>query len=89
MFDRARDIANGAELLKRRYLTFGNYQRCMSEMETDTFGYHPKSQICQGCAVRFECAALLQSKVDYDIMSVRLGLMSMDEAQVAHHVRGR
>lgn len=86
MFDRARDISRGVELLKQRYLSLSNHERCISEMEAETFGYHPKSLVCQGCAARFQCAAILQSKVSYDIMSVRLGLMGMDEARVARHV---
>ena len=61
----------------------------MAEMETDTFGYHPKSTVCYSCVARFECARLLQSKVNYDILSVRSGTMSMSEAQVARHVRGK
>lgn len=89
VFDRARDLSNGAELLKRRYLHFGNQTRCIEEMETDTFGYHPRSEVCQVCVSRFQCAAILQSKVDYDIMSVRLGLMGVDEAKVARRGRGK
>lgn len=90
-FNRTRDISNGAEMIKRRYLAFGNYERCMAEMEDTTYGYHPKSAVCQGCQVRYQCAAILQSKVSYDIMSVRLGLMSVDEAKmvVARYGRGK
>lgn len=81
VFDRSRDLATGAELLKRRYIAWGNYERCMSEMETDTFGYHPRSEVCQNCQARYQCAAILQSKVNYDIMALRLGLMTTEEAR--------
>lgn len=88
-FNPTRDLSNRAELVKRRYLSFGNHERCMSEMESSTFGYHPKSSVCQSCQVRFQCAAILQSRVKYDIMSVRLGLMSVDEAKMLGARRGR
>ena len=38
LFEPGRDIANGAELLKKRYLSLGNYERCIAEMDDQTFG---------------------------------------------------
>jgi hypothetical protein len=88
VFNLSRDLSNGAEMLKRRFINMGNYARCMSEMENETFGYHPRSEVCKACPERFTCASQLQSKVSFDIMSLRLGLMSITEAQMAAACHG-
>jgi hypothetical protein len=86
-FDKARDISPGAEMLKARYASMKNYVRCMGDMDTETFGYHPRSEVCQRCPTRFQCASILQSKVKFDILSLRLGLITSQEARmVAQYV---
>jgi hypothetical protein len=85
VFDRKRDITKSAELLKRRYVQWGFTDRCIAEMEESTFGYHPKSDVCQACPSRFECARILQGKVKYDIMSLRLGIITAEQARVAEY----
>ncbi len=77
-------------MLKKRYVMWGNQARCMSEMETETFGYHPKSEVCQSCQARHQCAAILQSKVGFDIMALRLGSITTEQARtVAYYGRSR
>lgn len=83
VFDRKRDVSSAAEILKRRYVAWGFTDRCMSEMDESTYGYHPKSDTCQICSVRFECARRLKNKVRFDIMSLRLGIITAEQARVA------
>ncbi len=71
VFDRNRDLSATSEALKRRYVDAGDHERCMAEMESVTFGYHPRSLVCVRCAGRFACAKELQVLVSFDILALR------------------
>ncbi len=80
VFNWGRDISHGAELLKIRYVShLQSPGRCMSAM-AETFGYHPKSRTCMKCPIAIACNAMLQSKVNYDILAVRQGAMTPQQA---------
>jgi len=79
-FDPNRDISFMAEMLKRRYLAIMDTARCMGEMQT-TLGYHPKSSVCAHCPVTKECESRLQAMVPFDIMALRLGNLTTDQAK--------
>jgi hypothetical protein len=78
----SRDLSNSAEMLKRRHTMTGNSVRCMDQMETETFGYHPKSTVCQQCSARYQCASILQTKVKFDILALRAGHKTHEEIQM-------
>ena len=81
VYDPNRDICESSETLKRRYISLGETQRCLDQMRTETFGYHPKSTICQACPMRIECARRLQASVTFDIMALRRGEMTAEQAR--------
>jgi hypothetical protein len=81
VFDKNRDISHTAEALKRRYLNEGDTERCMTEMEVHTFGFHPKSLVCARCPSAKYCEQVLQSKVPFDIVALRRGDITAKQAQ--------
>jgi hypothetical protein len=82
VFDRNRDLSAFAEKLKQRYAVDGNFERCLAEMDSQTFGFHPKSSVCSSCPVQQMCGSLLQSKVSFDIMALRRGEITLQQAQM-------
>ena len=80
--DRNRDLIPMAEILKRRYLGESRPDKCLNEMWEQTFGYHPKSQVCGHCPLAARCAGELQASVTFDIMALRRGDLTLQEAQV-------
>ncbi len=83
VFDPNRDTSNGAELLKKRYLDFGHPDQCIAATMTETYGYHPKSEQCARCPLRQQCAQQLQASVPFDIMALRLGNITSEQAKAA------
>lgn len=79
-FDPNRDLSHSSEEAKRAYLAVGNAQACMAAMDTETFGYHPKSTVCARCPMAQPCQIQLESSVDFDIMALRRGELSSTEA---------
>jgi len=88
IFEPARDLSNSAEMLKRRYAATGNFDRCLQSMG-ETFGFHPKSLACSTCPVRQKCLATLQSQVDFDILALREGKITFEQATMAAYYAGR
>lgn len=87
-FDPNRDLTASAESLKSRYLEMGNLDRCMEQMDTETYGFHPKSSVCSRCPVQNQCAAMLRGKVRFDIMALRCGEITADQAKaIVYHGR--
>lgn len=80
-FDPNRDMTPSVEALKSRYLKYGQADRCMLETPATTFGYHPKSPLCQTCPLRIECENRLQSLVGFDIQALRRGEITADQAR--------
>lgn len=83
-----RDISYGVERLKWIYAQRGQYQRCMELILTETFGYHPKSTVCVACPIAVTCEAQLRLKVPFDAQAVRLGEMTLRQAQTAAAYHG-
>lgn len=85
-FDPNWEISYTVEALKDRYLALGQAQRCMRETLERTYGYHPKSKVCNVCPLRQQCALQLQRLVpEFDIIALRDGKMSPAEAQSKVH----
>ena len=74
LFDPKVDMINTVEQKKREMIAKGGPDLCMHFMDTETFGYHPKSKICMDCPKRFECNDVLISKVGFDILGLRKGI---------------
>ncbi len=81
VFDPNRDINAASETLKRRYLSVGAPERCMEKMDSETYGFHPRSPVCEGCPLQQSCAVQLRSKVRFDIMALRRGEITARQAQ--------
>lgn len=79
-FDPNRDLSGTAEQLKRYYLDAGYPATCMAEV-THTLGFHPKSSVCARCPVAEACARALQARVTFDIMALRRGELSAEDAR--------
>ena len=80
-FDPNRDTAASVEALKWRYATSAQQQRCLDEVMVKTLGYHPQSDICRKCSVRGPCAVKLQSHMPFDIIALRKGSLTQEEAE--------
>ncbi|UCG51429.1 MAG: hypothetical protein JSW58_14775 [Candidatus Latescibacterota bacterium] len=80
-FDPNRDINLTTETAKAAYLEGGNPQECIDRMFTETFGYHPSSAICNRCMARSACLAQLQASVLFDIVALRRGEITSEQAQ--------
>ena len=81
-FDPNRDLSPLAETRKRIYLGEGRPDKCMAQMLTETYGYHPKSVTCARCPATYQCALQLQGSVPFDIMALRRGEITLYQAQV-------
>ena len=80
-YDCNRDITYAAEILKERYLLEGRPDKCLDQMFEVTYGYHPKSKNCMRCPISNHCALVLRSKVVFDIVALRSGQMTLQQAQ--------
>jgi hypothetical protein len=80
-YDPNRDISETTENIKRRYLANYNTDRCMAEMQTVTLGYHPRSIVCARCPVAQECEQRLCASVSFDIVALRRGDISLEQAR--------
>lgn len=81
-YDPNRDLSTTTEAIKRRYMDQGSLDRCMSEMETTTLGYHPRSKVCMECPLSQACEEKLQVFVGFDIVALRDGRISVRQAQI-------
>lgn len=81
VYDPNRDLSNTTENIKRSYLAVYDTDRCMDEMTSTTLGYHPRSTVCARCPARAECERRLQATVPFDIVALRRGDLSVDEAK--------
>jgi len=80
-FDMNRDLSPLAENMKRIYLADSRPDMCMEQMETYTFGYHPKSVPCARCPIARQCLSKLQAISPFDILALRRGELTLREAQ--------
>lgn len=81
LYNPNRDTNPSVENLKRRHIDAMNTDRCMREMQTSTLGYHPRSLVCARCPAAKDCEQQLQASVPYDITALRLGKITLDQAQ--------
>lgn len=58
------------ELRKQRYLRLGQAHMCLTNMRTETYGYHPKSNTCVTCPRAHDCWTAL-SRVSPNTVSRR------------------
>jgi hypothetical protein len=87
-FDPNRDISQAVENLKTRYV-FGSVDpplspdpaRCKAEMLFRTWGYHPKSTVCQACPLAAQCSTELESLARFPVLALRSGRITAQEAQ--------
>ena len=79
LFDPNIELTRSVEETKRSIVLIGGPQACMDVMTTETFGYHPKSQICTVCDGRFNCAEKLQALAGFDILSLRRGEIKKED----------
>jgi hypothetical protein len=82
IFDRNRDLSPMAENMKARYLSLGRADACMDQMDEYTYGYHPKSRSCITCPLAQQCLGRLQQGMSFDIVALRSGNLSLQEAQL-------
>jgi len=80
-FDPNKDVSQTAEGAKLYYLKVGGTYTCRKFMLTETFGYHPLSEVCQKCADSDACLAELQRYTAFDVLALRSGKMSAGEAK--------
>lgn len=89
IFDPNRDLSAGVERLKILYQQRGNGERCLNLIETETYGYHPKSVVCRCCALRTECLERLRDLTPgFDVLALRNGKITVSEAQIGAAARG-
>ena len=80
-WDVNRDIGFSTEALKRRYLNEGDAERCLSEMEIRTHGYHPKSLVCVRCPIAQRCMQQVETRYGAHMVSLRRGEITSRQAQ--------
>ena len=80
-FDPNYDLSTAAEQLKRWYVTRGLEARCVQDVLTRTYGYHPKSQVCPTCPAQAACIEVIQGHCDFDIVALRNDEITVAEAQ--------
>jgi hypothetical protein len=78
-YDPNRDLGTVSENLKRQYLSEGRANECMENMN-QTLGYHPRSIACARCPVQGLCANRLQSVVSFNIIALRRGDITAEQA---------
>lgn len=85
-FDPHVDISFTAEALKKLYQSQGDQARCLRETTDRTLGWHPKSSTCMTCPLAMQCRENLAKLVDFDIVGLREGRLTVEEAKAV--VRG-
>jgi len=82
IFSINRDVSYAAEALKRRYSYVNQLERCIDEMFTKTYGYHPKSRVCLNCVEAHRCMEKLRASVPFDIVGLRQGRITLQECRM-------
>lgn len=81
VFDPNRDISASAEAAKRQYLDLDDTAGCMSAIASRTYGFHPRSLVCARCPSALECQRRLQAMVPFDIVALRRGEITVEQAR--------
>lgn len=61
------------ELRKQRYLRLDQAHLCLINMHSETYGYHPQSNVCVMCPRAYDCWAALQ-RSNPNVAALRSGL---------------
>lgn len=88
--DPNKDIIHVVEALKDKLVSLGKEETCMNNTFAISFptnGFHPKSEVCQRCKLRDTCRTQLVTNVDFDIIGLRLGRITPEEAKREAYVR--
>lgn len=80
-FDPNTDISQTTEQAKQYCLRMGGPEECRKSMLTDTFGFHPDSSVCRACPDSKACLEELQGHLDFDILALRSGRLTVQEAK--------
>jgi len=80
-YSASRDLTPSTEGVKRLYLTRGEPERCFSQMESETLGFHPLSEICKGCSLGEKCKTKLKELAHFDILAFREGKLTIQQAR--------
>lgn len=70
-FDSNVELVSSVEQRKRDLLLKGGGQLCIAHMKDETFGFHPKSIICNHCDSRFVCYDELIKLVGQSVIDLR------------------
>lgn len=88
-FDPNRDMTHTVEAMKTNYVNAGRAQECLEQIFERTLGFHPGSKVCWSCPLRDQCAIKLQGFVMFDILALREGRLTSEQAeQVSRRVHG-
>lgn len=87
LYDGNRDLSSTVEALKRRYAMFGDADGCFGDDRAK--GYHPRSIICAQCPLAAQCERKLRASAAYDIVALRNGQITVEQAkrEVSFRVR--
>lgn len=77
----------GHEAMRRDYLVMGKSELCEALIE-ETGGYHPYSAWCPGCPRAITCSSALNAQEGFDVVALRLGRLTPEEASEAKKRRG-
>lgn len=80
-YDPNRDVNVTVEARKRYYLETNQLDRCLREM-VETLGFHPASHVCQTCPERVKCRTQLEGFVAFDVIALREGRISAEQAML-------
>lgn len=73
-----RDVVPAAEIQKQNFAERGVAAECMVALSF-TYGWHPKSLICQKCPVAGECRERLRKCANFDIVALREGRVTWEQ----------
>lgn len=79
VYDGNRDMSTTTEALKRRYMMFTDPDGCFADERTN--GYHPRSLVCAQCPLALRCEQRLRASAAYDIVALRNGEITVQQAQ--------
>lgn len=75
-------VNHGHEAMRRNYVVMGKAELCEAQIE-ETGGYHPFSKWCPACPRAITCAAALNKQEGFDVVALRLGRITPEQASAA------
>ena len=79
-FDPNKDTSRPNEIYKQRLQSEGKSRRCLNEFAARTYGFHPKSDVCERCDLKGECLAALERYMGFDVLALRKGDITVERA---------